>query len=159
MHQAWRHGGYRSLCCGYASVQEHSLQVLWGESCSDPLCQEAPGMVYVAPEQFKWRAECVLTAEQREQALAKRHAPGEEFWSWASKEKGELALGSTFMVQTQRGPTKGRWDTSGTVVDILEHNSYLVKMDRSGRLSKQRLSFLKPIVAHRDDIAKIVWEV
>ena len=83
----------------------------------------------------------------------------EEFWSRSSKEKEELALGATVMVQTQRGPTKGRWETSGTVVDVLEHSSYLVKMDGSGWLSKQRLSFLKPIVAHRDDIAKIVWEV
>ena len=102
---------------------------------------------FVAPEQFKLRAKWVLTAEQREQALAKRHAAGEEFWSRASKEKEELALGATVMVQTQRGPTKGRWETSGTVVDVLEHNSYLMKMDGSGRLSKQRYLFLMPMVA------------
>ena len=41
-------------------------------------------------------------------------------------------MGSTVMVQTQSGPTKGRWETSGIVVDVLEHNSYLVKMDRCG---------------------------
>ena len=82
--------------------------------------------------------------------MAKRHAPGEEFWSRASKERGELALGSTVMVQAQRGPTKGRWETSGTVVDVLEHNSYLVKMDRSRRLSKRWRSFQKPITAHKD---------
>ena len=38
---------------------------------------------------LKLRAEWVLTAEQREQALAKRHTAGEEFRSRASKEKGE----------------------------------------------------------------------
>ena len=86
--------------------------------------------------------------------MAKRHAAGKEFWSRASKEKGELALGSTIMVQTQRGPTKGRWETSGTVVDVLEHNSYVVKMDGSGRLSKPRLSFLKHMMAHKDVFTK-----
>ena len=47
-----------------------------------------------------------------------------------------LALGSSVIVQTQRGPNKGRWKTSFTVVDVLEHNFYLVKMDGSVWLSK-----------------------
>ena len=58
------------------------------------------------------------------------------------------------LVQTPRGTTKGRWETSGTVVDVLEHNSYLVKMDGSGRLSKWRRLFLKPMTAHKDILAK-----
>ena len=49
--------------------------------------------------------------------LAKHHAAGEEFWSGASKDMEELDLGSTVMIQTQRGITKGRGETSGTLVD------------------------------------------
>ena len=58
------------------------------------------------------------------------------------------------LVQTHRGPTKARWETSGTVVDVLEHNFYLVKMDGSGRVSKRRRAFLKPMTAHKDILAQ-----
>ena len=58
------------------------------------------------------------------------------------------------MVLMKRSLTKGRWETSGTVVDVLEHNSYLVKMDGSGRLSKKQHLFLKPMTAHKDILAK-----
>ena len=47
-------------------------------------------------------------AKKREQALHNHHTAGEEFWSRVSKEKEELTLGATVLVQTQRGPTKGR---------------------------------------------------
>ena len=80
--------------------------------------------------------------------MPKRHAAGEKFWSRASKEKKELALGFTVLVKTQKGHTKVRWETSGTMLDVLEHNSYLVKMDGSGRVSKRRRAFLKPMTAY-----------
>ena len=40
------------------------------------------------------------------------------------------------------------------MVDVLEHNSYLVKMDGSGRVSKRRRAFLKPMTAYKDILAK-----
>ena len=68
----------------------------------------------------------------------KCHAVGEESWSRAFKAHEELALGAMVLVQLQRGPTNGKWKTSGTMVDILEHNYNLVKMVGSGQLSKLR---------------------
>ena len=78
-----------------------------------------------------------------------REAPhgGEDFWSRASRAHKELALGSAMLVQTQKGSTKGKWESSVTAMDILEHNSYLVMRDGSWWLSKRRRSFLKPLVA------------
>ena len=93
-------------------------------------------------------------AEQREQAHVKRHAAGEEFWSQSFKEKEELALGATMLVQIQRGPTKIRWETSGTVVDALEHSSYLLVIGGSGGIRKQRGSFLKSMLAHKDILVR-----
>ena len=84
------------------------------------------------------------------QSSSKNCTAGEEFWGRATRVHKKLALGATVLVLTQRGPTKGRWETSGTIVDVLEHNSYLVKMDGSGRFSKQIGLFLKHMVAHRD---------
>ena len=70
--------------------------------------------------------------------LANCHAAGEGFQSGASKHEKELGLGSMVFVETQRGPTKDRLDTSGTVMNVLVHNSYLVRMDGPRRLSKLR---------------------
>ena len=74
---------------------------------------------------------------------------GEEFWSRASKAHEELALGSTVMVKTQRGPTKDTWEFSGPEVNVLVYNSYLVRMDGSGHLNKRRRSFLKSLVTFK----------
>ena len=113
---------YRNTPCRFLGVSP--AQILFARKLRDGVC--------VAPEQLKLRAEWVLTAEQREQALAKRHAAGEEFWSRASKEKGEFTLGSTVIVKRQRGPTKGKLETSGTV-DLKGSASGGVRIHRASR--------------------------
>ena len=40
------------------------------------------------------------------------------------------------------------------MMNVLEHSSYLVKMDKSGRLSKRRHLFLKPMVAHKNVLVR-----
>ena len=109
---------YRNMPCRFLGVS--SAQIFFARKLRDGVCG--------APVQFKLWSEWVLTAEQGEQALTKHHAAKKEFLSRASKDKEELALGSMEMVQTQWGPQKG-W-----VEDICYF--YLLKKDRSGRLSK-----------------------
>ena len=46
-------------------------------------------------------------------------------------------------MQNQAGNYPKRWDRSGTIVDILGHDSYLVKIDASGRVSKRNRRFLR----------------
>ena len=48
----------------------------------------------------------------------------------------------------QPGPHKNKWDVSGTIVEVLDHNAYLVRVDGSGRVSKRNRQFLKLIVAY-----------
>ena len=61
---------YRNTPCRYLGLSP--AQILFARSLRDA--------VPVAPEKLQLRPEWVLTAQQRETALAKRHLAGEESW-------------------------------------------------------------------------------
>ena len=67
---------------------------------------------------------------------------GEE-WSAHTRELSELEFGCVVQVQNQAGPHANKWDLSGVVVELLGHDSYTVRMDGTGRLSKRNRRFLK----------------
>ena len=50
--------------------------------------------VPVDPSKMKLRPKWVLTADQREAALARHHVASEEFWSLATREHGDWRTGS-----------------------------------------------------------------
>ena len=50
-------------------------------------------------------------------------------------------------MQNQTGNYPKRWDRSGTIVDVLGHDSYLVKIDGSGRLTQRNRRFLRRFVS------------
>ena len=56
-------------------------------------------------------------------------------------------------VQNQAGPHKNKWEVSGTVVEVLGHEAYNVKMDGSGRVSRRHRGFLRPIVPYSDVVS------
>lgn len=67
--------------------------------------------------------------------------PGEH-----AKALAPLAVGDCVQVQNQTGPHKLKWDVSGTIVEYLGHDAYLVKLDGSGRVSKRNRRILKRII-------------
>ena len=73
----------------------------------------------------------------------KRHLVGEESWSHQAKLNKPLEVGCQVMVQTQAGPTKGRWEHSGMVVEATDSNSYLVKLDGSGQIFEKKMIIFK----------------
>ena len=105
------------------------------------------------PKRFQLRKEWILTADEREKALAKRHLYCNTQLANKSKELKPLQLGQTVQVQNQRGVHANKWDLSGSIVEVLEFDSYLVKMDGSGRVSKRNRRFLKPITTFQQRIA------
>merc|ERR1711942_449832 len=64
-----------------------------------------------------------------------------------------LAVGQRVLIQSQHGNDPLRWDRSGVVVEAGEYDSYHVRLDGSGRLSKRNRTHLRPVQAHDDDNA------
>ena len=61
-------------------------------------------------------------------------------------EKNILSPNDTVAVQNITGKLKNTWSLSGVVVENVGHDSYWVKLDGSGRLTKRRRHHLKKIV-------------
>ena len=100
------------------------------------------------PDNLKLRDEWILTAKAREQALAKRHLARHSDLLNKSKPLKPLDVHDVVQVQNQRGTRANKWDLSGTVVQILDYDAYLIKMDGSGRITKRNRQFLKPILPY-----------
>ena len=131
---------YRNTHCRFLGLSP--AQILFARHLRDG--------VPCSPDRLQLRSEWILTAEQREQALAKRHLVGAEQWGRATREYEPLTQGTQVMIQCQTGVNKGKWDTSGVIVEVLENNSYLVKTDGSGWVTKRGHCYLKPTVTVRD---------
>ena len=57
-----------------------------------------------------------------------------------------LSIGDHVVLQNQRGPKAKQWSLSGTVVEVEPYETYKVKMDGSGRVTRRRRHFIKKIV-------------
>ena len=112
-------------------------QVIFGKAIREffPIKE---GNLRLHPE---WR----ITMEQRERALARRHAKREKDLQEHTKILKPLRVGQVVMVQNQVGNSPTRWDKSGIVVELLDFDRYKIKLDGSGRISIRNRRFLKPI--------------
>ena len=53
-----------------------------------------------------------------------------------------LSLSNRVFLQNQRGPHPNKWDRSGTIVEIKDHDQCMVKIDGSGRSTLRNSCFL-----------------
>ena len=106
------------------------------------------------PSNLQLRKEWLLTKEARESALTQRHIQCDNRLSQHTKSLSPLTLGTVVQVQNQRGPHQNKWDLSGSIVEVLPFDSYNVRMDGSGRITKRNRQFLKPILSVKSAIAK-----
>ena len=83
--------------------------------------------------------------EQREQALARRHAKKEKDLTEHTKLLAPLTVGQVVLVQNQTGNNPLRWNKSGQVVEVLQFDQYRIKMDGTGRSSLRNRKFLRLI--------------
>ena len=101
--------------------------------------------VPVSKEGLKLRPDWVLTLDRREEALAKRHKLRGEELSKGTQKHVPLVVGQAVQVQNQRGPHANKWDLSGTITEVTGFDSYVVRMDGSGRVTRRNRQYLKPI--------------
>ena len=59
----------------------------------------------------------------------------------------DLKVGDTVQIQNQHGVDPKRWCKSGKIVEKLDFNQYLVKVDGGGRLTRRNRRFLKKIIS------------
>lgn len=100
----------------------------------------------VLPDQYRPRREWLMMAEDRERALAQRHAREVDRLSEHTKRLAPLMVGDCVVVQNQVGNFPGKWDKTGSVVEIREFDQYLVKFDGSGRCTLRNRRFLRKIL-------------
>ena len=118
-------------------------QILFGREIRD-FFPFAPGKAGIRHE---WR----VTADDREEALAKRHAKNVETWNRNVKELSELQIGQNVLVQNQTGNYPQRWGKTGTVVDRGPGpRQYYIRMDGSRRVSLRNRKFLRKSTAVAD---------
>ena len=79
------------------------------------------------PDNLKLRPEWVLSSQAREKALAKRHLTRQTDLTQKSHPLKPLQVKDVVQVQNQLGNRAKKWDFSGTVVQVLDFDSYLIK--------------------------------
>ena len=80
----------------------------------------------------------------KEEALRTRLAHSTEALKEHSRPLRPLAPGDRVFLQNQRGPHPTKWDRSGVIVEVLDHDQHRVKVDGSGRVTLRNRRFLRP---------------
>ena len=83
--------------------------------------------------------------EHREKALARRHVAHHEAWSEHAKKLPPLTIGDKVFIQNQVGNQPRRWERTGTVVELKDHDQYNVRVDGTGRLTLRNRRFLRSL--------------
>ena len=80
--------------------------------------------------------------QEKESALRQRFHRSSETLDEHARPLPPLAVGNKCYIQNQTGNNPKRWDRSGTVVEVGDYDSYNIKVDGSGRISKRNRRFL-----------------
>ena len=58
-----------------------------------------------------------------------------------------LEVGDMVQIQNQRGNNPKRWNKSGKIIEKLDFDQYLVKVDGGGRITRRNRRFLRKIIS------------
>ena len=123
-----------------ATSQVSPAEIVFGHTLRDHI----PGRQYTP------RQDWADLALKREQTFLKRHFLKAEQLEKGSKKLPELKQQDHVYVQDQSGPSPKSWSKSGQIVECLPHNSYLIKLDGSGHLTRRNRQFLRKFVPFTD---------
>ena len=113
-------------------------QVVFGRQVRD--------FIPVKPGKYEPRPEWLMSQDQREKALARRHRDKGAELARNTRDHLPLEPGTVVLVQNQVGKSAKRWDKSGVVLSDKGHSQYQIKLDGSGRVTLRNRAFLKRIV-------------
>ena len=124
-------------------------QILLGRTLRDSLPLKPP----IPRGQTVFDHESAVSPVWKDVWLAKEHALKSRLAKQVEKlEAGTHALeplcvGDTVRVQNQTGSHPNKWDKTGVIMQIGEHNQYIVRIDGSRRLTLRNRRFLRKMCA------------
>ena len=68
------------------------------------------------------------------------------YWSEHMKRLAALVIGDYVRIQNQAGPQPNKWDEMGHVVEVLQFDQYVVRVDGSGRTTLRNRKFLRKYI-------------
>ena len=92
------------------------------------------------------------TLQSREEALRNRHMRDMERWAEHTRRLPPLAVGDRVRMQNQIGPEPLKWDKTGQVVEVRQHDQYVVRVDGSGRVTLRNRKFLRKYIPVRSPL-------
>ena len=128
---------YRNTPCRDLGVSPSNI--LFGRNLKDHLP--------ATTENLKVRKEWRFDREMREQALAVKFAEIEKNLGGGARNLPNLEVGDMVQIQNQRGNDPKRWNKSGKIIEKLDFDQYLVKVDGGGRITRRNRRFLKKIIS------------
>ena len=111
-------------------------QIVFGRSLRDHI----PKVRYTPNEYW------TQLAAKREDCFLKRHYLRGEKLDCVARKLKDLVSGDHVYIQDQAGKTPKKWNKSGIVLESLPHNSYLIKIDGSNKVTKRNRQFLRSFV-------------
>ena len=134
---SWAILEFRNTPCRDIGVSPSNI--LFGRNLKDHL----PAIT----ENLKVRKEWRFDKDMREQALAVKFAELEKNLGGGARNLPVLEVGDMVQIQNQKGNDPKRWNKSGKIVEKLDFDQYLVKVDGGGRLTRRNRRFLKKIIS------------
>ena len=105
----------------------------------------------VLPHKYRPKGIWSNTLASREEALRKRHMRTQERLSEHTRRLPPLRVGDYVRVQNQIGPYPLKWDRTGIVVEVRQHDQYIVKINGSNRTTLRNRRFLRHFTPIRPD--------
>ena len=117
-------------------------QVVYGRYMRD--------FIPVVNDKYEPKQEWAMVREYREKALKRRlDRDGARLEQYTKKQK-LIPIGNAVAVQNQAGRHPKKWDKTGVVVENMDHDKVLVRMDGSRRLTTRNRRFVRKILSPPD---------
>ena len=117
-------------------------QVVFGRCLRD--------FIPVLVDKYEPKQEWGLVREYREKALARRLERDGARLEKYTKQLKPIPIGGAVAVQNQSGQFPKKWGKSGVVVDNLDYDKVVVRLDGSRRLTTRNRRFVKQIITPPD---------
>ena len=91
---------------------------------------------------------------KKEEAMLTRFARSSERLNQSARQLQPLSIGDHVLIQNQHGNHPTKWDKSGVIVEVKDHDQYVVKVDGSRRVTLRNRRFLRKFTPVTSTIAR-----